>query len=91
MIKNKTLYALFKYKLAIIILTIVGFLTGFFITNYVVNNMFSKFQLEVKVLDDSTLDNAFFISKAEEILIYNEDAKKYNSTIEDSSLKKKTV
>lgn len=72
--KHRTIQALLKYKVAILIFLIVGFLAGYFVTEYVVNYNFSYYSLEIQSNQhpDTFLTEEFFSRTLEEIDRYNE-------------------
>ena len=45
--KNKTIQAIIKYKLGIIMFIIFGFLAGYFVTEYIVNQNLGKYEIEL--------------------------------------------
>lgn len=46
--KNKTLKAFFEYKAVVLVFLIVGFLIGYFVTQYLVNENISFYEIELK-------------------------------------------
>lgn len=86
--KNKTLRALFEYKAAVFVFLLVGFLAGYFITQYVVNNNFSFYEIEFESNQHPSifLTEDFFESTLQEIDNYNSNLEAGQSKISYASI-----
>ena len=71
--KNKTLKAFFEYKAAVLVFLIVGFLIGYFVTQFFVNNNFSYYDIELKSNQHPStyLNESFFKNTLDSIDDYN--------------------
>lgn len=71
--KNKTLYALWKYKVAFLVFIIIGFLAGFFVTSFIINNNFSYYETTIKtdVATNLVFNQEYFETRIEDLKSYN--------------------
>lgn len=85
---KKTLSALYKYKFAVLLFILLGFLLGFFITEYIINNNFSYYKFEVNKIDNiKDYINEEYLEELElDIKAYNKDAKAYNLQVDNGEV-----
>lgn len=76
--KNKTLQAFLKYKVVVLIFLIFGFLTGYFVTEYIVNNNLSYYKIDLYSNQNPStfLNSEYFENTLKEIDEYNQTAEK---------------
>ncbi len=81
--KNKTLYALWKYKVAFLVFVIIGFLVGFFVTSFIINNNFSYYETTIKtdVATNLIFNEDYFGERFDKIFDYNSKVTNYNNLI----------
>ncbi len=88
---KKFFEALYKYKLAVLLFILFGFILGFFITEFVVNNNYSYYQFEINAVTEPNdyFNNDYFASQYEKIEEYNLKIK--NNEISGSKIYTTTV
>ncbi len=91
--KNKTLQAFFKYKVAVLIFIIVGFLMGYFMTEYVVNNNFSYYEiiLHAQHHPSTFLTEEYFKDTLDRIDAYNNALEEGKTKISYASINYKDM
>ena len=81
--KNKTIQAIIKYKLGIIIFIIFGFLAGYFVTEYIVNQNLGKYEIELYCDQNPNVffNSEFFENTLAKIDDYNQNLPEGKSKI----------
>lgn len=76
--KNKTIQALLRYKVVVLMFLVIGFLAGYFVTEYIVNNNISYYEIDIssKYHPDTYLTKEYFSEILGDIAEYNETAEK---------------
>ena len=84
--KNRFLYSLFYYKVTIIVLLIVTFLSLFFVTQFIINPTFAKYEITLTSKSDNKIDNDFLVSQVDKIINYNKEAKVHNNKLDNKEI-----
>ena len=84
--KKNFLFAVFYYKVTILVLMIVAFLSLFFVTQFVINPVFAKYEIVLECSNTLEIDNAYLALKVDKIIDYNNHVKEYNNLIDNNEI-----